>query len=120
MPDPRHYYIYMLTNSTRRTLYTGVTNTLRGRIYDHRHSEEGFTARYRAFRLVHYEVFVDIRNAIAREKEIKGWRREKKNALVQQHNPTWRDLATDAGLESWPSVDDRRRTTNWFASRARK
>ena len=108
MRDQRHYYVYMLTSSSRRALYTGVTNSLRGRVYDHRHADEGYTAQYKAFRLVHYEVFVDINNAIAREKEIKGWRREKKDRLIRRYNPTWRDLATDFGLESWPPPDARR------------
>jgi hypothetical protein len=63
---------------------------------------EGFTAQYRAFRLVYYEVFLDIRNAIAREKEIKSWTRDKKNHLILQANPSWRDLAADFGLETWP------------------
>jgi putative endonuclease len=116
MQDQRCYYVYMLTSATRRALYTGVTNNLRGRVYDHRHATEGFTARYKAFRLIHYEVFADIRNAIAREKEIKGWRREKKDFLIRQHNPSWQDLATCFGLESWPPVSARRLSTNYFAN----
>jgi putative endonuclease len=117
MRDPRRYFVYMLTSSSRRALYTGVTNNLRGRVYDHREAIEGFTARYKAFRLVHYEVFADVRNAIAREKEIKSWKREKKDRLIRQHNPSWRDLATDLGLEAWPPVSARRLSTNYFATK---
>ena len=116
MRDIHYYFVYMLISASRRVLYTGVTNNLRGRVCDHREGIHGFTARYKAFRLVHYEAFVDVRNAIAREKEIKGWRRERKNNLIREHNPTWRDLATDFGLESWPPVAARRITTNHLAT----
>jgi len=77
-----------------RTLYTGVTNNLERRLSQHRGGlVPGFTTRYRVFRLVHFEVFTDVRRAIAREKEIKGWRREKKVWLIQHDNPTWEDLS---------------------------
>jgi putative endonuclease len=102
MREERRYFIYMLTSISRRALYTGVTNNLPDRLSQHRESCEGFTAQYRAFRLVYYEVFLDIRNAIAREKEIKSWTRDKKNHLILQANPSWRDLAADFGLETWP------------------
>ena len=91
----KRYYVYILA-SRSRNLYTGVTNNLRRRLLEHRLSLlPGFTSRYRIFRLVHYEAFVDVRNAIAREKEIKAWRREKKIRLIEQENPTWEDLAAD-------------------------
>ena len=89
----KRYYVYILA-SRSRTLYTGVTNNLQRRLAEHREGRvPGFTSRYNIFRLVHYEVFSDIRNAIAREKEIKAWRREKKVWLIQRRNPAWQDLA---------------------------
>jgi putative endonuclease len=89
----RTYCVYILA-SRSRNLYTGVTNSLQRRMIQHRMKlVPGFTSRYNIFRLVHFEVFTDIRNAIAREKEIKGWRREKKIWLIKRHNPTWEDLA---------------------------
>jgi putative endonuclease len=87
------YCIYILA-SRSRNLYTGVTNNLERRMVEHRQGlVPGFTTRYKVFRLVHFEPFGDIRDAIAREKEIKAWRREKKLRLIQSHNPTWADLA---------------------------
>jgi putative endonuclease len=87
------YCIYILA-SRSRSLYTGVTNNLERRMIEHRNGLiPGFTSQYRNFRLVHFEAFANIRDAIAREKEIKGWRREKKVNLIQQRNPTWEDLA---------------------------
>jgi putative endonuclease len=88
------YFVYMLNSSSRRALYTGITNALVKRTMQHRGSkdEHSFTSKYRAFRLVYYEEFGDVNAAIAREKQIKGWTRAKKNALVESMNPTWRDL----------------------------
>ncbi len=89
----RTYCVYILA-SRSRNLYTGVTGDLERRIIEHRQGlVPGFTMRYRIFRLVYFERFGDIRNAIAREKEIKDWRREKKIRLIEQHNSTWEDLA---------------------------
>ncbi len=89
----RTFYVYTLA-SRSRTLYTGVTNELERRVVEHRQSQvSSFTAQYKIFRLVHFEMFVDIALAIAREKEIKGWRREKKIRLIESKNPTWLDLA---------------------------
>lgn len=104
MPDQNYYYVYILTSSSRRALYTGITNNLPRRLCQHREALRGFTAQYKVFRLVYHERFVDVRNAIAREKEIKGWTREKKDALILDNNPVWRDLAVDFGLEPWPSA----------------
>ena len=88
------YYVYLTTNESLRTIYTGVTNNLERRIAEHRQGVgEGFTKRYRIKRLVYYEVTTDIRSAIQREKEIKGWTRRKKAALVVSMNPAWRDLS---------------------------
>ncbi len=87
------YCVYTLA-SRSRNLYTGVTNNLERRMVEHRQGLiPGFTVRYKIFRVVHFELFGDIRDAIAREKEIKGWRREKKIRLIRRHNPTWADLA---------------------------
>ena len=90
------YYVYMLTNWKNNVLYIGVTNDLSRRLYEHsNHLVKGFTDRYNINKLVYFESCNDIRSAIAREKELKAWRREKKNALVEKHNPQWRDLSED-------------------------
>jgi putative endonuclease len=90
----RRYYVYILTSSSRRALYTGMTNNIFHRKDLHDASDDStFVGRYKAFRLVYVEVFEDVRNAIAREKEIKGWTRAKKNALIRSVNPQWRDLS---------------------------
>lgn len=87
-------FVYILTNKTRTTLYTGVTNSLLHRVVQHRHAEvPGFTARYNVDRLVYFESYDDIRDAIGREKQIKGWVRMKKHALIAAKNPGWSDLA---------------------------
>ncbi len=87
------YYVYMMSNRDRVVLYTGVTNGLESRLWFHSKARApSFTKRYTVTRLVYYENFDDPREAIAREKEIKGWRREKKNALVRTLNPKWEDL----------------------------
>ena len=84
----------MLTNRRRVVLYTGITNSLVRRVWQHQNGEiEGFTKTYNVTRLVYYERFNDPRDAIAREKEIMGWRREKKNALVEMMNSKWMDLS---------------------------
>jgi putative endonuclease len=89
------FYVYMMTNKGRVVLYTGVTNSLEVRVWQHRGRKiDGFTKKYRVDRLVHYEMFDDPRDAISREKEIKGWRRSKKNTLVETLNPKWADLST--------------------------
>ena len=86
------YVVYILA-SRSRSLYTGVTNNMQRRLAQHREKlVPGFTSRYNILRLVHFEVFGDIRTAIAREKEIKAWRRSKKDALVEATNPSWADL----------------------------
>src|SRR5438477_10459889 len=83
----------MMTNRSRVVLYTGVTSKLEGRVWEHKnHVVKGFTSKYRLTRLVYYEQFSDPISAITREKEIKGWRRAKKNALVETLNPKWEDL----------------------------
>jgi putative endonuclease len=85
----------MMTNRSRVVLYTGITNDLVRRVWEHQNAEvKGFTKIYKVNRLVYYETFEDPLNAISREKEIKGWRRSKKNASVQTLNPTWADLSS--------------------------
>jgi putative endonuclease len=92
MPREHHYYVYILSNRSR-TLYVGVTNKLLFRVEQHRNGEfEGFTKKYNIHRLVYFERFQYVGNAIAREKEIKGWLRGKKIALIVEENPTWEDL----------------------------
>jgi len=91
----RSYYVYILTNASR-TLYTGVTNDLERRVLEHKRKLiPGFTRRYNLTRLVYFEEFGDIRDAIAREKQIKGWLRARKVALIEATNPTWKDLSAD-------------------------
>ena len=91
------FYVYILASKSRR-LYTGMTNWLFRRVMEHKSGEvEGFTKRYKINRLVYYEEFKYVKNCIAREKEIKGWSREKKVALIESINPAWEDLAADWG-----------------------
>lgn len=91
----KQYYVYILTSNSG-TLYTGITNNLRRRVYQHKRKLiPGFTSRYNVNRLVHFEIFNEPQQAIAREKQIKGWLRRKKIALIEEHNPTWRDLSQD-------------------------
>ncbi len=90
-----NYYVYILTNKTKTVLYTGVTNNLKERLYYHRNPEpfsKAFTSKYRCFYLIHYEHFFEIEDAIKREKQIKGWSREKKNSLISNINPKWQFL----------------------------
>ncbi len=88
-----HYYVYIMTNRSK-TLYTGMTNSLVQRVWQHKnHVNEGFTTNYKIDRLVYYERFADVRAAISREKEIKGWLRVKKLQLIVSMNPEWKDLA---------------------------
>ena len=91
------YSVYIMA-SRSLTLYVGVTRDLAPRAGEHkRHAMEGFTSKYRVERLVYYERFADIRTAIAREKQLKGWRRDKKIALIRSKNPTWIDLSEEWG-----------------------
>ncbi len=89
----REYFVYILASKSG-VLYIGVTNDLARRMFEHRHKLVlGFTGKYNVSRLVYFESFGDIRDAIAREKQLKGWRREKKVALIERENPIWRDLS---------------------------
>jgi len=92
----RTYFVYILS-SRRGVLYTGVTNDLHRRVCEHRdHVVDGFTKRYNVTRLVYFESTTDILHAISWEKQIKGWARSKKVALVNSMNPEWKDLAPEA------------------------
>ena len=84
------YYVYIITNKENKVLYTGVTNSLERRMYEHKNKIiKGFTSKYNVNKLVYFEETKDINEAIAREKEIKGWRRNKKVALIERVNPAW-------------------------------
>jgi putative endonuclease len=90
------FIMYILTNTSRSTLYTGITGHLPYRMFQHKHkAENGFTAAYNVNRLVYYETYSHPSDAIAREKQIKGWRRSKKIALIESINPRWDDMAGD-------------------------
>ncbi len=93
MPDDRHYYVYVLTNWNNRVIYIGVTNDLERRVFEHKNKlVKGFTEKYNVHKLVYYEETGDVNAALTREKEIKKWRREKKDALVTNSNPQWTEL----------------------------
>ena len=90
----KNYYVYLLTNWNNKVIYVGVTNDLNGRIYEHKNKLiSGFTKKYNLNKLIYFEETCDINAAINREKEIKKWRREKKDILVNQINPNWQDLS---------------------------
>ncbi len=90
------YYVYMLTNKYNKVLYTGMTNDLHRRLFEHKDKRnEGFSAKYNTHKLVYYETSSDVKAAIAREKQLKGWKREKKDVLINGMNPEWRDLSED-------------------------
>ncbi len=94
-------YVYILTNKYDRVLYTGVTNNLSRRVNEHKQKiVKGFTSKYNLVKLVYFEEFSDIMEAIASEKKIKGWLRTKKIKLIESVNPTWKDLSGDSSLRS--------------------
>jgi putative endonuclease len=95
MHTPRRYFVYIMTNRSK-TLYTGVTNNLVRRVREHKEDTgSDFAAKYKLDRLVYFERFDGIRNAIEREKRIKGWLRIKKIALIVSINPEWKDLSLE-------------------------
>ena len=95
MPMTVTYYVYLLTNWNNKVMYLGVTNNLERRLYEHKNKlVKGFTEKYNENKLVYFEETQDVTAAIAREKEIKKWRREKKNQLVNRMNPNWKDLSS--------------------------
>ena len=96
MFQQRLYYVYMMMSSSRRALYTGITGRPRQRVWEHKTGAvEGFSKQYRTTRLVYFEPYRYVATAIAREKQIKRWRREKKITLIESMNPQYRDLAAD-------------------------
>lgn len=87
-----NYYVYILTNKNKTVLYKGVTNEIKERLYFHQNPEpfsKAFTAKYKCFFLIYYEHFQDVEIAIDREKQIKGWTRDKKEKLIDKFNPNW-------------------------------
>src|SRR3972149_8473014 len=92
----KNYYVYILSNKSNKVLYIGVTNNLERRLYEHKNKIiKGFTSKYNLQKLVYFEEFNEANLAIAREKQLKGWLREKKNALISSVNPDQRDLSLD-------------------------
>lgn len=88
------YYVYILTNQSNRVLYTGVTNNLERRMYEHKNKLiSGFTEKYNVNKLVYYDSTTDVEEAISREKQIKGWTRQRKIELIESVNPRWVDLS---------------------------
>jgi putative endonuclease len=97
MVQERRYYVYIMASKSR-VIYVGVTAFLMARVLRHKSGEGGaFTRKYRVHRLVYFQSFQNVGDAIARETEIKGWRREKKLAFIHTDNPTWEDLAEGWG-----------------------
>jgi putative endonuclease len=95
MPSQRTYHVYIMSNVSK-TLCVGVTSGLERRVWEHRQNHsKGFTQRYNITMLVHIESFPWVDDAIAREKQLKGWNRDKKLALIRESNPDWLDLAAD-------------------------
>ena len=89
----RYFYVYIMSNKNNTVLYTGVTNDLRRRVYEHKDKMiEGFTKKYHITKLVYYEILRDAETAITREKQIKGGSRQKKVGLIEGINPQWKDL----------------------------
>ena len=94
MPREYDFWIYILTNKNRSVLYIGMTNSLSRRVHQHQSGEtDGFAATYQCRRLVYYEHYRNVNEAIARETQLKKWRREKKLALINRMNPQWNDLS---------------------------
>ena len=91
-----NYYVYIITTQNNKVMYIGVTNDLERRLYEHKHKIiDGFTKRYNINKLVYYEYTEDVYSAIEREKQLKGWRRDRKNSLVETMNPEWKDLSEE-------------------------
>lgn len=89
----KNFYVYLICNWNNKVLFVGVTNDLLRRIYEHKNKLiDGFTKKYNVSKLVYFESTTDVNSAISREKEIKGWRRSKKNQLVETSNPSWKEI----------------------------
>ena len=99
MPKDYIYFVYIVSSNSG-TLYIGITNDIERRMREHKSGEfEGFASKYGCTRLVYYERYDQVLRAISREKQLKGWRREKKIALIEKPNPRWEDLAESWGRE---------------------
>ena len=91
-----NYFVYILTNKSNNVIYTGVTNNITRRIFEHKNKlVKGFTSWYNIDKLIYYEETSSIQSALAREKQIKGWLKKKKIALIELKNPSWKDLSTE-------------------------
>ncbi len=89
-----NYFIYILTNELNNVIYTGITNDITRRIFEHKNKlVKGFTSRYNIDKLVYYEETSSINSALEREKQIKGWLKKKKITLIESNNPLWKDLS---------------------------
>jgi|TARA_B110001450_G_scaffold106129_1_gene100466 putative endonuclease len=95
----KNYYVYIITNENKSVLYIGVTNDIQKRLsqhyFDSQNAKKSFAGKYNCYYLLYYESFDDINLAISREKQLKGWRREKKNKLITDFNTNWEFLNTD-------------------------
>lgn len=90
------YYVYIMSNYNNKVLYTGITNNLERRVYEHKNKIfKGFTSKYNINKLLYFDYTEDVISAISREKQIKGWSRQKKNELIESTNPQWKDLSID-------------------------
>ncbi len=110
------YYVYIVTDLAKKVIYTGVTNNLEQRLIEHwldRGNKKTFAGRNHCYNLIYYEYFTYINNAIQREKELKGWSREKKEWLIQFLNPKWKFLNMEF-CKIWPPTDSKKRDSGWF------
>ena len=90
------YCVYIMSNWNNKVVYIGITNNLERRVYEHKNKMiDGFTKKYNINKLVYFEQTNDVNSAIEREKQLKSWRREKKNVLINSINPNWNDLSED-------------------------
>ena len=96
MRREQQYYVYILASKRNGTLYIGISSNLKDRIYKHKQGiYDRFTKKYKVNKLVYYEVYTDVRDSIAREKQLQNWKREWKIQLIEKDNPAWRDLFDD-------------------------
>jgi len=108
MPKSHQYWVYILTNKGRTVLYIGVTNDLQRRLFEHRtgRDKSAFTWNYQCWTLVHLEPFKYIKQAIAREKQLKNWKRAWKEEMIEKENPSWSDLSNAWDYSGWFDPND--------------